>query len=166
MAFARRIGDLRNVWVRNLEMGSEVNLTTFAEASPLISPDGRKIAYSVWENNQNPIYVVDLDGGSPHRVPRIAAAPLAGHRRRQNTLFRGTSSGHLRTRCGQWKQIVFSEQAELSTRPGADLAKWSSRRICGADVGRSIANSRRSLAEWAGSPAERMDNSCSQSRLE
>jgi len=68
MAFARRIGDLRNVWVRNLETGSEVNLTSLAEASPLISPDGRKIAYSVWENNQNPIYVVDLDGGSPHRV--------------------------------------------------------------------------------------------------
>ncbi len=68
MAFARRIGDLRNVWVRNLETGSEVNLTSSAEASPLISPDGRKIAYSVWQNNQNPIYVVDLDGGSPHRV--------------------------------------------------------------------------------------------------
>ena len=68
MAFARRIGDLRNVWVRNLETGSEVNLTSSAEASPLISPDGSKIAYSLWQNNQNPIYVVDLDGGSPHRV--------------------------------------------------------------------------------------------------
>ena len=33
MAFARRIGDLRNVWVRNLETGSEVNITSSAEAS-------------------------------------------------------------------------------------------------------------------------------------
>jgi serine/threonine protein kinase len=68
MAFARRIGDLRNVWVRNLETGSEVNLTSSAEASPLISPDGRRIVYFVWENNHNPIYVVNLDGGSPHRI--------------------------------------------------------------------------------------------------
>jgi len=63
------VGELQSRgFVRNLETGSEVNLTSSAEASPLISPDGRKIAYSVWENNQNPIYVIDLDGGSPHRV--------------------------------------------------------------------------------------------------
>jgi serine/threonine protein kinase len=68
MAFARRIGDLRNVWIRNLETGREANLTSSAEASPLINPDGQKVAYSVWEHNQNPIYIIGIDGGAPERV--------------------------------------------------------------------------------------------------
>lgn len=68
MAFARRNGDMRNVWVRNLETNAEINLTSSGEASPRISPDGKRVAYSVWENGKNPIYVIDAEGGAPRRV--------------------------------------------------------------------------------------------------
>jgi serine/threonine protein kinase/Tol biopolymer transport system component len=68
LAFARRVADVRNVWIRDLETGKETSLTSSEEADPVVSPDGRSIAYSLWEQRKQPIYIIASEGGSPRKV--------------------------------------------------------------------------------------------------
>jgi eukaryotic-like serine/threonine-protein kinase len=68
LVFARRTGDMRDVWFKNLSTEQEAPLTLKEETVPIISRDGTQVAYSTRKDFRRPIYVVDLSGGVPQQV--------------------------------------------------------------------------------------------------
>lgn len=77
LVFARRWGEERNVWVRDLKDGKETQLTSSAIAIPVISRDGSKVAYSVRANASRAIIeVLPLTGGQPKTVCSDCGDPL------------------------------------------------------------------------------------------
>jgi len=66
LAFRSRRAGRFDVFLRNLGTGEETVLTqTPADDSPVISPDGTKVAYSFRQNGKTPIFVVAASGGAP-----------------------------------------------------------------------------------------------------
>ncbi len=59
-----------DVWLKELPGGAEVALTTTpsAEESPLISPDGSRVAFSAPEGQKYSIYVAATTGGVPDKL--------------------------------------------------------------------------------------------------
>ena len=67
LAFARRWGNERNVWLRNLQTGSETSLTSSEVTDPLISRDGSEVAYSRYEEPQRATIEIALTNSSVRR---------------------------------------------------------------------------------------------------
>jgi Tol biopolymer transport system component len=69
MAFASNKSGRPNIWRRDLKTGGEIQVAPSAlvEQFPVMSPSGRKIAYSVYDSDQRVLYLVD-SGRSPERL--------------------------------------------------------------------------------------------------
>ncbi|HEX8736397.1 MAG TPA: winged helix-turn-helix domain-containing protein [Pyrinomonadaceae bacterium] len=52
--FSTKAGGKENLWKMSLESGESVRLTTLSSYNPAISPDGKMLAYSVWNENAKP----------------------------------------------------------------------------------------------------------------
>lgn len=73
---SNRAGNI-DVWVRNLQSGKEVALTSTPEqeSMPRISPDGTQVAYSVSQSQRRTMYVVPAAGGVSETVCRDCGPP-------------------------------------------------------------------------------------------
>jgi hypothetical protein len=69
LAFRSRRGGRFDVFSRDLTTGREVTVTaTTADDTPVINPDGTKVAYSFRRDDKTPIFAVALSGGSPEQL--------------------------------------------------------------------------------------------------
>ena len=69
LVFRSRRGGRFDVVARNLVTGQETAVTATPEDDyPAVSPDGRKVAYSIRQNGKSPVFVAALSGGSPELV--------------------------------------------------------------------------------------------------
>jgi Tol biopolymer transport system component len=71
LVFIRRVGLGREhdeVWFKDTRTGQEAPVGLPTQAIPELSHDGSKVAYSVIENGQAPIYTAGLGGGPSQRV--------------------------------------------------------------------------------------------------
>jgi len=59
-----------NIWTKDLESGKETALgvTSSDRSSPIITPDGSRVAYSALEEQKQAIYVISADGGVAEKV--------------------------------------------------------------------------------------------------
>ena len=69
MAFVSNESGRPNVWRRDLKTGMEtqVAVSSLVERYPVMSPSGRRIAYSVYEADKRAVYLVD-SGHSPEKL--------------------------------------------------------------------------------------------------
>ena len=63
--FTRRLGEIRNVMIKDLRTGEQRSLLRDQAAIPFLSPDGTRIAYSMPLDDGSPIYLMPADGTPP-----------------------------------------------------------------------------------------------------
>jgi len=77
LAFTSNRSGNRDVWIKDLESGSEVALTNspVVEGYPKISGDGSKVVYRVIEDPKQALYVLAASGGAPEKVCEDCGLP-------------------------------------------------------------------------------------------
>jgi eukaryotic-like serine/threonine-protein kinase len=69
LAFRSRRAGRFKVFSRDLTTGREIAVTaTTVDDTPVISPDGMRVAYSFRQDERSPIFAVPLSGGSPEQL--------------------------------------------------------------------------------------------------
>ena len=71
-----------DIWVKDLRTGKETALTSSPafESMPKVSPDGARVAFSLFENGMRVLYVVPAAGGLPERVCGDCGPPASWSR--------------------------------------------------------------------------------------
>jgi serine/threonine protein kinase len=68
LVFTRRLGEVRNLWFKDLTTGRESLIVSGLPLVPALSPNAREIAYSLNENQKRRVYVMPAQGGTGRRV--------------------------------------------------------------------------------------------------
>jgi len=63
LMFTRRLGEIRNLWIKELSGGQESQLVPNVALVPAMSPDGQWVAYSVANGLKRPIFLTSAAGG-------------------------------------------------------------------------------------------------------
>ena len=89
LAFVSSRSGNRDVWIKDLESGSEVALTNtpVLEGYPKISSDRPKVVYRVIEDPKQAFYVVSASGGAPEKVCEDCGLPTHWSSDGQRILF-------------------------------------------------------------------------------
>ncbi len=71
----------RDLWVKDLDTGTETAVATgpLAELAPLVSPDGSRVAYYVFDPQETPgftVYTVSVRGGVPKKLGEPCDGPF------------------------------------------------------------------------------------------
>ncbi len=64
LMFTRRLGEVRNLWIKDLPAGKETLMLPGTPLVPTLSPDGRHVAYSMSANGRKPIFVTRAPAGT------------------------------------------------------------------------------------------------------
>jgi Tol biopolymer transport system component len=120
----------RDVWLKDLETGQEIDLTPTPqpEGYPRISPDGSRVAYRIIENRRQVIYIVSAQGGKPEKVCDDCGLPTDWSPNGQLLLFEPGSRipavGLLNLASRQKREIVKDARRSLRGARFSPDGRW------------------------------------------
>lgn len=76
LVFARAWGKDRNLWLKDIRTKSESSLTSQAVTGAVISHDGARVAYSIYEKPRRPIEILSQDSAVAMRVCEDCGEPI------------------------------------------------------------------------------------------
>jgi serine/threonine protein kinase len=129
LVFARRSGAVRNIWLRDLQTGSERQVTSSTPAFAVISRDGNRIAYSIEDHGKIPIYIytVSPESGMTERVCEDCGEVLDWSPDGQRVLFlsgRPTSISALDLKSQQTLAVLNARNSSLDQAQISSDGRW------------------------------------------
>jgi serine/threonine protein kinase len=127
LVFARRSGAVRNIWLRDLQTGSEKQVTSSTPAFAVISRDGSRIAYSTEDHGKIPIYTVSLESEMTERVCEDCGEVLDWSPDGQHVLFlsgRPTSISALDLKSQQALAVLNARNSSLDQAQISSDGRW------------------------------------------
>jgi Tol biopolymer transport system component len=68
LMFTRRLGEIRNLWIKEMSGGRESQVLPGIPLVPALSPDGQSVAYSVADGLKKPIFLIGASGGDRRQL--------------------------------------------------------------------------------------------------
>jgi Tol biopolymer transport system component len=96
LSFTRRLGEIRNVLVKDLITGEQSAVLREEPAVPFLSPDGKWLAYSMPLQQRNPVFTLSTSGGKREEVCKDCGEVAGWDRGGERLLFLTGAEGLVR----------------------------------------------------------------------